>query len=127
MLDYEAGDAEAIAEGMREALGTTVTGMVTTSIRTVNLDGVDIEKGDYIGFTNKTMLVAEKKKEDAFFALSKKLCAAERDFMIVFFGKDVTDSEMEQIGKTVAREYPSIEYYPVKGGQDVYSYVIILE
>lgn len=127
MLDYEVGDAEAIAEGMREALGTTVTGMVTTSIRTVNLDGVDIEKGDYIGFTNKTMLVAEKKKEDAFFALSKKLCAAERDFMIVFFGKDVTDCEMEQIGKTVAREYPSVEYYPVKGGQDVYSYVIILE
>ncbi len=127
MLDYSAGDAEAIAEEMRAAIGSSVTGMVTTSIRTVSLDGVDIEKGDYIGFTAKTMLVSEKKKQDAFLALTKKLCATERDFMIVFFGKDVTDSEMEEIGELVAAEYPSVEYYPVRGDQEVYSYIIILE
>ncbi len=127
MLDYSSEDAQSIAEDMRAAIGSSVTGMITTAIRTVSLDGVDIEEGDYIGFTQKTMLTAEKTKDAAFFSLARRLCADERDFMIVFFGADVTDGEMDAIGKRVCDEYPNIEYYPVRGGQDVYSYIMILE
>ena len=106
---------------------SSVTGMVTTSIRTVSLDGVDIEEGDFIGFSGKTMLVSEKTPLEAFKGLSHKLCADERDFMIVFFGDNMTDADMKAAEEFVKSEYPSIEYYPVHGCGEVYNYVVILE
>ena len=127
MLDYSSADAEAIADEMRENMKSSVTGMVTTSIRTVSLDGVDIEEGDFIGFSGKTMLVSEKTPLEAFEGLSHKLCADERDFMIVFFGDNMTDADMKAAEEFVKSEYPSIEYYPVHGCGEVYNYVVILE
>ena len=127
MLDYSSGDAEAIAAEMRENMKSSVTGMVTTSIRSVTLDGVDIEEGDYIGFSGKTMLVSEKTPLDAFKRLSAKLCAGERDFMIVFFGDNMTEEDMKLAEQFVKNTYPSVEYYAVHGCGDVYNYVVILE
>lgn len=127
MLDYSSGDAEAIAEEMQENMKSSVTGMVTTSIRSVTLDGVKIEEGDYIGFSGKTMLVSEKTPIDAFKQLSKKLCAAEREFMIVFFGDKMTDADMNEAERFVSDTYPNVEYYAVHGCGEVYNYIVILE
>jgi dihydroxyacetone kinase-like predicted kinase len=127
MLDYSSDDANAIEQTMLSDMAGIVTGMITTSIRSANIDGVEIENGNYIGFTDKTMLVSEKLKTDTFAALLSRLNANEKNFIIVFYGKDVTEEEKELTAKIVTTQYPDVEFYSMDGGQDVYDYIIILE
>ena len=127
MLDYSSGDALAICEEMTENMKNSVTGMVTCSIRSVVLDGVDVKEGDYIGFTNKTMLVSERNRVDALIKLLPKLDAASREFLIIFYGTDVSSEEKEYIRTLIGEKYSDIELYDINGGQDVYDFIVILE
>ena len=127
MLDYTSDNADTIEENMKSDMADVVTGMITTSIRDANIDGVEIANGEYIGFTNKTMLVSKKLKTDTFSALLDKLDACDKNFVIVFYGKDVTKEEKDLTQKIVTTQYPDIEFYSMDGGQDVYDYIIILE
>ena len=127
MLDYSLGGAEDIAAQMRSDMQDVVTGMVTTSIRDANIDGVDIKSGDYIGFAGKTMLTASKDKIEAFFDLADELDAWSKNFMIVSFGEGVTDEEKQALDDRVMSEHPNIEFYKIDGGQEVYDFIMILE
>ncbi|MBR2384039.1 MAG: DAK2 domain-containing protein [Clostridia bacterium] len=127
MLDYSSEDAEQIAEQMRSDMKDVVTGMITTSIRDANIDGIDIKNGDYIGFAGKTMLTANKNKIESFFALADKLEAWNKNFMIVSFGENVTEDEKQAIENKIVSEHSSLEFYRIDGGQEVYDFIMILE
>lgn len=127
MLDFSADNAEEIFEQMKEAMVGVVTGMITSSIRTANIDGVAIEKDDYIGFTDKTMLVAEKDKVQTFKSLSKTLCVDDKFILIAVYGKDVTEEEKNSVREFVGADLSSMEFYEIDGGQDVYDFILIIE
>ncbi len=127
MLDYGADDAEEIAKNMQFDMQNVTTGMVTSSIRDANIDGVDIKKGQYIGFTDKIMKVATDDKVDTFFELADKLCANEKEFIIAVYGKDVSEEQKEAVRNGVAEKYADAEYYEIDGQQDVYEFILIME
>lgn len=127
MLDYGQDDPDAIYAQMKEDMQSSETGMITSSVREANLNGVEIGKGEYIGFTGKTMLVCKKEKVDAFMALTEKLSAGEKSFMIVSYGAGITTEEKNKTEEFIAEKYPDLEYYAIDGGQEVYDYIIILE
>lgn len=127
MLDYTSGNAEAIVEQMRSDMQSSVTGMITSSIRSVTLDGVDVKEGEYIGFTNKTMLSSSPELMGAFRELAEKLSAGDKSFMVLFIGRDVSDAVKDEVSEFVASSYPNLEFYPTYGGQDVYDFIMILE
>lgn len=127
MLDYSAEDADEIAESMRECMQGVTTGMITTSVRDAFIDGVQITKDHYIGFTDKTMHVCEQNKVDTFFALADKLDIAEKEFLITVFGKDVNEQDRESVRNKVAEKYSNVEFYEIDGGQDVYDFILIIE
>lgn len=127
LLDYSDDDAEKIAQKLREDMSDVKTGMITCSVRDANLNGVEISNGDYIGFTDKTMLVSEKKKENAFIELAEIMNAGRYEFCIVVFGKDATAAERDAASSYITEKYPSVEFYTIDGGQEVYDYILILE
>jgi DAK2 domain fusion protein YloV len=127
MLDYGADDADEIAESMVEEMANVVTGMITSSVRDANIDGVEIEKGQYIGFTDKIMRVACDDKIQTFTALADNLEAGSKDFMIAVYGNGVTESEKQAVRELVSEKYSSLEFYEIDGGQEVYDFIMILE
>ncbi len=127
MLDYSSDDAETIKNNMLEAMQETETGMITESIRTAHIDGVDIVEGEYIGFSDKTMLVSNESKLEAFKGLLEKMNADEKSFVIAVYGESVTLSEREQVAAFVKEKYPEIEFYEIDGEQKVYEFIVILE
>ena len=127
MLDYSLGDGDAIANQMVSDMADAVTGMVTSSIRDANIDGVEIENGDYIGFSDKVMLTANKDKIAVYFDLAEKLSASDKTFMIVAYGENVTAEENNKIEQGVGEKYPDLEFYQIDGGQEVYDFIVILE
>ena len=127
MLDYNADDAEEIAENMKGDMANVVTGMITGSIRDANIDGVEIEKGQYIGFTDKTMRVATNDKVETFTALADNLEADSKEFMIAVYGNTITDKEKQAVREKVEEKYSNLEFYEIDGGQEVYDFIMILE
>ena len=127
LLDYSDDDAEKIAQKLREDMNDVKTGMITCSVRDANLNGVEISNGDYIGFTDKTMLVSEKKKVNAFIELAEIMNTGRYEFCIVVFGKDATVAERDAASSYITEKYPSVEFYTIDGGQEVYDYILILE
>ena len=127
MLDFSADDAEEIAENMKNDMANVVTGMITGSIRDANIDGVEIGKGQYIGFTDKIMRVACDDKVQTFTALADNLEAETKEFMIVVYGMSVTESEKQAVRAQVEEKYSNLEFYEINGGQEVYDFIMILE
>jgi dihydroxyacetone kinase-like predicted kinase len=127
MLDYEIGDADEIADGMKNDMQGVVTGMVTTSIRTANIDGVDIEEGDYIGFVDKKMLCSTKCKVETFKELCAKLELEEKSFLVTSYGSGVNEQEKQLVKEFVEQNYQDVEFYELDGGQEVYDFIMIIE
>lgn len=127
MLDYSADDADEIAENLKESMQGTVTGMVARAVRDASLNGVEVKKDGYMGFTDHTMLVHEPSKVKAVCALADKLHLDEKDFLIVVYSKYVTEEEKEEMNGYMAENYPNVEVYGIDGGQDVYDFLLIVE
>ncbi len=127
MLDYSADDADVIEEMLTESMQNTVTGMVARAVRDTELNGVAVKKDGYMGFTDGSMLVCENTKVKAVEALSEKLQIKQKAFLILVYGKSVTDEEKEELNAYLGATYPQVEVYGIDGKQDVYDFLLIIE
>ncbi|MBQ8685672.1 MAG: DAK2 domain-containing protein [Clostridia bacterium] len=127
MLDYGADDADEIAALLRESMQGTVTGMVARAVRTTTVNGVSVTDGEYMGFTDRTMLVSKPTKTEAVCALAEKMGIKDKEFLIVVYGKGATEAEREALAAFMAKVYPRVEVYEIDGGQDVYDFLLIVE
>ncbi|MBQ4268516.1 MAG: DAK2 domain-containing protein [Clostridia bacterium] len=127
MLDYDSGDADEIAAQMYENMQNTVTGMVARAVRTAQLDGVDVQKDGYMGFTDHKMLLCEQTKTAAFETLTRKLGVADKEYLIVVIGASVTEEEKDELRAFMSQTFPQVELYEIEGGQDVYDFLLIVE
>lgn len=125
MLDYDIGDADAIVETMKESIQGVTTGFVTYAIRTTTVDGVHVEKDDFIGSAKGKMLVATKSKTETAKTLLDKISVG-KEFVIAVYGKDASEEE-RQIVADYAQSLKGIEFYEIDGGQDVYDFLFIVE
>ncbi len=127
MLSYDSDDTAEIEAELKDAMKGVVTGMVTTSVRTTNLNGIAISMHDYIGFTNKTMLAADKDKMNCAFTLLKNLKVKDYEYLIVIYGQTATSEERTAFKKRMAEDYPQVELFEIDGGQEVYDFMMILQ
>ncbi len=127
MLSYDSNDAKQIEDELTDAMKGVVTGMVTTSVRSTNLNGIAISMHDYIGFTNKTMLAADKDKVNCACTLLKNLKVQDFEYVIVIYGKTASADERKAFKVRMAQDHPGIELYEIDGGQEVYDFMMILQ
>jgi len=126
MLDYSAGNADEIANNLKSDMQDVVTAMVSTAVRSTTVNGINITKDDYIGFTDHTMLVSTADKLDCAKDVVDKL-VDDKSFVIILSGKGATLEQAKELEEYVLNTYPQVEVYPVDGGQDVYDFILILE
>lgn len=127
MLDYGSNNPDEIEECLKENIQTVITGMVAKSVRTTSLNGVEINKDDYMGFTDKTMLVSTKSKVETVCGLVDKLNLEDKSFVIGVYGKEATDEEKEAFNSYVINKYRNVEFYEIEGKQEIYDFLLIVE
>ena len=125
MLDYSSNDADAIEAQMREDMKNSLTGMIARSVRDTSVGGIEIERGDYMGFTDRDMLLSTKDKLDAARELAKRL-ADGRDFLIAVYGKDMTEAERASF-REWGEGLSGVEFYEINGEMEVYDLILIAE
>ncbi|MBQ7715827.1 MAG: DAK2 domain-containing protein, partial [Clostridia bacterium] len=127
MLDTSSDDIDEITGSLCEVISGVVTGFVSTASRDTQKDGMDIVKGDYIGFSDDVIYSDSKDKNTAAEMLTDKLGSEKYDVMLLLCGESATEEESDALYKKLKDKYKRTEIIMLDGGQPIYDYIIVLE
>ena len=112
---------------MRYSLKNVKSGEVTFSIRDCELNGIRIQKDDFIGIFEKEIVVGVKDKFDALVELVDKMVDDESAILTIFLGEDVKREDFVPAKKAIEEKYPDLNIDVKDGKQNVYSFLISVE
>jgi dihydroxyacetone kinase-like predicted kinase len=126
MLAYDpAADAETNAAAMQEAASDVATGAVTIASREVNVDGLDIERGAYLGLADGEPIAGGTSFDTVANAVVDRLLGEPRDVMTFITGKE--EPELGPLLARVAERHPDLELEVHPGGQPHYPLLLSAE
>lgn len=112
---------------MMHAADTVTVGQVTYAVRTTNIDGFSLEKGDIIGLDNKKILAKGNDISELTAELVDKLLDGGHETLNVYYGADVKEEDAMVLCDNLRLKYPDLEIEFYYGGQPIYYYIISLE
>lgn len=128
MLNYEIDDIDEIVKTEIDVIQNVSTLEVTYSIRDTAINGIKIKKGDYICIYNGDLIASDKDRVTAVKKSLKKISDfSDKQVMTILCGQDVKIEECDSIREFAETLNSYIEVYPLKGNQDIYSYIIGIE
>ncbi|MCR5222343.1 MAG: DAK2 domain-containing protein [Lachnospiraceae bacterium] len=127
MLDLDSGDANEIENEMNDAMNGVVTACVSKCIRDAEMDGFLLHDGQYIGITGKEIISADNDRRDTACMLADKLDFSDHEICIIVRGDDSDEQEAEEIATHIRKAHPGCEVFAIDGGQEIYSYILIVE
>ena len=128
MLDFDGVTIDDILEVEYEAIERVKTLEVTYAVRDAEINGINIKKDEFICLYNHDLISACKSRVEAVKnAFDNISDFSEKEVLTLVYGADVNELEVNEIGAYAKSLNPFIEVYPIKGCQDIYSYIIGLE
>jgi DAK2 domain fusion protein YloV len=121
------GDLEQVAAEMNAALDDVDTAEVTTAIRSVDIDGVNVEEGETIVLFNGKLFTSAQSLEDACQSLMEKVDFDQYELITLFYGADVTNHQANQIADCIRAAHAHLEIELHDGGQPHYQFIISFE
>jgi dihydroxyacetone kinase-like predicted kinase len=112
---------------MMHAADTVTVGQVTYAVRTTNIDGFSLEKGDIIGLDNKKILAKGNDISELTAELVDKLMDGGHEILNVYYGAEVKEEDAMLLCDNLRLKYPDLEIEFYYGGQPIYYYIIALE
>ncbi len=120
-----AATAEQNAAAMSEALGSVATAAVTIASRDVELNGLKIREGQYLGLVEDEPLVGGESFAEVAEAVIEVLLSSPHDTMTVLTGADAP--EIGDLVDEVGMRHPEVEVDVQAGGQPHYHLLIAAE
>jgi len=114
-------------KAMEEASRNVKTGQVTYAVRDTSIDGLAIEKGDFMGIYEKTIVAKDKSKLEAAKKLLDQMIDEEDEILTILQGEDASENEVDQLVQHVENHYKHIEIEVHNGNQPLYSYIFSVE
>jgi DAK2 domain fusion protein YloV len=113
------------AKAMRKAVDSVTTGEVTIASRDVDMNGLAIRKGDWLGLAAGDPVAGGGDFDDVAYAVVERLLSEPRDLLTLLVGKD--GAELEGLLERVAAEHPGVEVDVRQGGQPHYALLLSAE
>jgi dihydroxyacetone kinase-like predicted kinase len=113
------------AKAMRIAVDSVTTGEVTIASRDVDMNGLAIRKGDWLGLAAGDPVAGGGDFDDVAYAVVERLLSEPRDLLTLLVGKD--GAELEGLLERVAAEHPGVEVDVQQGGQPHYALLLSAE
>ena len=125
----EKKDAEANTKAMTKAIGKVTTGQLTYAVRDTEIDGRKINKDDILGMVENKITSVGKDIDDVLESVVSDMVDEDTEFITVYYGKDVKQSQADRMQKALEAKYESdeIEVSFKKGGQPLYYYIVSAE
>jgi DAK2 domain fusion protein YloV len=121
------GDFEDIVADMKDALEDVETGEITMATRSVEIDGVEVQQGQFIALHNGKLVLAASNLTEASLGLLEEAHADRFELITLFSGINVTKQEVIRITDIIRRAYPKQEVEVQEGCQPHYQFIISIE
>ncbi|MBM7654015.1 DAK2 domain-containing protein [Neobacillus cucumis] len=112
---------------MKEALNHVKTGQITFAVRDTSIDGLEIEKDDFMGISEGKIVVKNKDKGKVAEDLLTKMLDEDSEILTIIYGEDVTEEEVANLSSYVEENFEDVEIEIHDGGQPLYSYIFSIE
>ena len=119
--------AEENKETMLAELDSVKTGQVTYAVRDTEIDGIQIQKNDYMGIGDEGILSVGKDRAETTLAMIDKMIDEDSAIVSIYYGAEETEEHTKEIGSVIEEKYPDVEVEINNGGQPIYYYVISVE
>ena len=120
-------DFDEVVESMNEAVTEVETGEITIATRTVEIDGVQVEKGQVIALHNGKLVTSTGSIEEACEAFLIAADTNDYERITLFYGEDIQQSQVNNIADKIRSIYPDHEIEVHEGGQPHYQLIISIE
>ena len=110
---------------MLEALEQVATGEVTIASRDVELDGVAVRKGAYLGLAEGEAVASSPDFDEVAFAVVERLLGNGREVLTILTGAD--EPELSGILRRLEASHPGVELDVQPGGQPHYPLLLAAE
>lgn len=121
------GELEKVVAEMNQALNEVDSGEVTIATRSVEINGVHVEKGHVIALLNGKLVCSADSLKDACLGLLAKANTEEKERITLFYGARLQPIEVNPVIDKIRSVYPSHEIEVHEGGQPHYQFIISLE
>ncbi len=125
-FNFEA-DFATNCQAMTEAANNVQTAEITTAVRTVQVNGVRVREGDFIGLINGHLAVAGQNMEHVIHDTLQRMKIDHYEIVTLYYGEDVTARQAEETAKSIKAQYSHIEIEVVDGCQPYYAYILSAE
>jgi DAK2 domain fusion protein YloV len=112
-------------EAMNEALAQVATGEVTIASRDVELDGVPVRKGAYLGLAQGEAVASSSDFQEVTWAVVERLLSNGAGVLTILTGAD--EPELDEILRQIEERHPGVELDVHAGGQPHYPLLLAAE
>jgi dihydroxyacetone kinase-like predicted kinase len=117
--------ADANADAMNEAVERVATGAVTVASRDVQLNGVSVEKGKWLGLADGEPVAGGESFDEVAHAVLERLLEEPRDVLTLLTGEE--PQPLDALLKAIEAEHPALELELHQGGQPHYPLLLAAE
>ncbi len=125
-FNFEA-DFTTNCESMTQATHHIQTAEITTAVRTVQIGGVRVREGDYIGLINGNLTIAGHDMQQVIRDTLQRINIDSFEIVTLYYGVDVTEDEAQATIRRIKEQYSHLEIEVVNGGQPYYAYILSAE
>jgi hypothetical protein len=118
-------DAAENESAMLEALAQVATGEVTVASRDVELDGVDVRKGAWLGLADGSAVASSGDFDEVASAVAARLLDDGREVLTLLTGEDEPD--LDGLLRRLQERHPGVELDVQPGGQPHYPLLLSAE
>lgn len=112
---------------MSEALQQVKTGQITFAVRDTTIDGLEIEKDDFMGILDGKIVVKNKKMQNTATELLEQMIDEDSEIVTILQGVDSSDEDVTALVSFIDERFPDVEVEVHNGKQPLYPFIIAVE
>jgi DAK2 domain fusion protein YloV len=116
-----------MAQEMNHAITEVESGEITTAVRDVEIDGIDVKEGEIISLHNGKLISSNKNLEDGCLDFLKQAKAKDYELITLFHGENISQDKAQEMADTIQEKYPEQVVELQFGGQPHYQFIISIE
>ena len=125
-FNYNA-DLDSNARAMERSIGEVRTAEITTAVRGVSVNGLDVQEDQVIGLIDGDLRVAGEDMDAVIDQVLAQLCTDDTELITLYYGGDATAESTQALADRLSSRYPDIEVEVIEGNQPYYHYIISAE
>ena len=120
-------DLQTNKKNMTDSFEHVKTGQITFAIRDTTIDGLAIEKDDFMGILDGKIIVKNKDKRVTANELIKSMIDEDSEIVTILKGVDATDEETQALVALIEDQFKDVEVEVHNGNQPLYPFIISVE